>query len=527
MERAADMLVQNGHSQNRFIVALTDGYSGHSPVGTMQRVDAQLHTEAYQNVSVITIAVNMKLADTQQILDTCVRSDRDCMISADGGMEALRVAWRDAGNKLTVSEKIELANVSDEECLHLLERYIKLNSREPKWSKQKQAHWVSYMHRRVHILKGSEKFNKNEQFQNFGSTTMRVMLEEAGHALSDDYRRDWGAIEHEQFIYWQDEHGDFKWSIIATKPSMMSAERKALLASLDMHVPSQKELYDHRVLHSYLAAGLGVEVQNRQQEAPFEIELGTLRAIEDSKFVLTLDFAMKMLCMFERIACGAPCIMEGETGVSKTALTRMLFILLNKQADGQPGSNPYAAFATTVRDALGHVVTEHRQAHGTGMPIISSTAVAMVLRRIALDVSETNREAIDDVKLLSRMRLGLLETLKADPGLDARPDDVAAAVGGEEGMPPGPFHVPGTGTSAPRNLFAWYVGELLTQMQVALTLTPTLTPTPTRWHHHRKKPTRTQRALPRVHAATPQRPRCCRPCWRHPCWRRSQLASRH
>ena len=443
----------------------------------MQRVHTQLRTEAYQNVSVITITVNMAIGDSQQIRNTCVRSDRDCMISADGGMEALRAAWRDAGNKLTVSEKIELANVSDEECLDLLEHYMKLNSREPTWSKQKQAHWVSYMHRRVHILKGSEKFNKNEQFQNFGSTTIRVMLEEAGHALSDDYRRDWGAIEHEQFIYWQDEHGDFKWSIIATKPSMMSTERKALLASLDMHVPSQQELYDHRVLHSYLAAGLGVEVQNRQQEGAFEIELGTLRAIEDSKFVLTLDFAMKMLCMFERIACGAPCIMEGETGVSKTALTRMLFILLNKQAaaaDGQPESNLYAAFATTVRDALGHVLTEHRQEHGTGMPMVPSTAVAMVLRRIASDVSEATGEAIDDEKLLSDMRLGLLETLKADPGLDARPDDVAAAVHGEGGMPRAP-------TDASRNLFAWYVGELLTQMQVtlALTLALTLTPTPT------------------------------------------------
>ena len=469
------MLVQRGRSQARFIVALTDGYSEHSPPGAMQRVHTQLRMAAYQNVSVITITVNMADEHSQEIRDTCVRSDRDCMISADGGMEALRAAWRDAGNKLTVSEKIELANVSDGECLDLLEHYMKLNSREPPWSKQKQAHWVSYMHRRVHILKGSEKFNKNERFQHFGSTTMRVMLEEAAHALSDDYRRDWSAIEHEQFIYWQDEHGDFKWSIIATKPGMMSTERKALLASLDMHVPSQQELYDHRVLHSYLAAGLGVEVQNRQQEAPFEIELGTLRAIEDSKFVLTLDFAMKMLCMFERIACGAPCIMEGETGVSKTALTRMLFILLNKQAaaaDGQPESNLYAAFATTVRDALGHVVAEHRQEHGTGIPMEPSTAVAMVLQRIASDVSEATGEApvFDDEELLSNMRLGLLETLKADPGLDARPDDVAAAVHGEGGVPGG------TATPAPRNLFAWYVGELLAQMQVTLALMLTLTP---------------------------------------------------
>jgi hypothetical protein len=51
--------------------------------------------------------------------------------------------------------------------------------------------------------------------------------------------------------------------------------------------------------------------------------------------VLTLDFVMKMLCMNERIACRVPCIVEGETGVSKTALTRMLFVLLNRRLVSQ------------------------------------------------------------------------------------------------------------------------------------------------------------------------------------------------
>ena len=45
-----------------------------------------------------------------------------------------------------------------------------------------------------------------------------------------------------------------------------------------------------------------------------------------------LNFVMKMLRMNERIECRVPCIMKGETGVSKTAITRMLFALKNTTA---------------------------------------------------------------------------------------------------------------------------------------------------------------------------------------------------
>ena len=126
------------------------------------------------------------------------------------------------------------------------------------------------------------------------------MLEEAHHALSSDYRHDWGSINHEQFVYWQ-EGDDAKWSLIATKPSAIDDERKELLASLELHVPSTEELRERRVLDAYLARGLGIELQQKQRQPPFEMELGTLEAIDREGFILTLDFAMKMLCMNERI----------------------------------------------------------------------------------------------------------------------------------------------------------------------------------------------------------------------------------
>ena len=49
-----------------------------------------------------------------------------------------------------------------------------------------------------------------------------------------------------------------------------------------------------------------------------------LRPIDDSKYVLTLDYTLKMLNVHECHECGIPMVILGETGVGKTALVEML-----------------------------------------------------------------------------------------------------------------------------------------------------------------------------------------------------------
>ena len=51
--------------------------------------------------------------------------------------------------------------------------------------------------------------------------------------------------------------------------------------------------------------------------------------MDDCAYVLTLDFAIKMLNIHERAECRVPVIIEGETGVGKTALVEMLSKLWN------------------------------------------------------------------------------------------------------------------------------------------------------------------------------------------------------
>ena len=61
-----------------------------------------------------------------------------------------------------------------------------------------------------------------------------------------------------------------------------------------------------------------------------KLEKNRLPAIDDSAYVLTLDYTIKILNIHERYECGVPVIIEGETGVGKTALIEMLSKLWNQ-----------------------------------------------------------------------------------------------------------------------------------------------------------------------------------------------------
>lgn len=56
---------------------------------------------------------------------------------------------------------------------------------------------------------------------------------------------------------------------------------------------------------------------------------GRIGLFDENDYVLTLDFALKMLNIHERRKCNVPVIIEGETGVGKTALIEMLSKLWN------------------------------------------------------------------------------------------------------------------------------------------------------------------------------------------------------
>ncbi len=73
------------------------------------------------------------------------------------------------------------------------------------------------------------------------------------------------------------------------------------------------------ILDDLLSRALNIQLENDR-----------LVAIDDSAYVLTLDYTIKMLNIHERYECGVPVIIEGETGVGKTALIEMLSKLWNQ-----------------------------------------------------------------------------------------------------------------------------------------------------------------------------------------------------
>ena len=71
------------------------------------------------------------------------------------------------------------------------------------------------------------------------------------------------------------------------------------------------------------------EVETPNQKPKKKTKFKPLQIIDENNYVLTLDYTLKMINIHERRECGMPIIIEGETGVGKTALLRMLSKLWN------------------------------------------------------------------------------------------------------------------------------------------------------------------------------------------------------
>ena len=89
------------------------------------------------------------------------------------------------------------------------------------------------------------------------------------------------------------------------------------------HSPSISELHQREYLDKCLSRALNIPLNDKKR----------LTAIDDENYVLTFDFTIKMLQIHERYECGEPVIIQGETGVGKTALVQMLSKLWNVSLD--------------------------------------------------------------------------------------------------------------------------------------------------------------------------------------------------
>lgn len=302
-----------------WIITLTDGASADNPsvmIKELQRSSEDTH--------VVIIGVNLSSRLHQQMNDVTKKygnessNTKGFFLPTTAHLSAIDDAFARVAASIPVSQTFELdGELNDVDCIDYINKYVPTNV--PMHNKLLRKFFVEFMYRRVKVFDENEDFNYNEKHDRLGSSLIEVMLEEVQQFLSANQDKNWSEDNHHQLIY--DFSGDSpQFRLICTSPDQIPPDVREKLEELDLpgfRIPTTNELQKMETLYLYLSQSLNI---------PYD-ELKEL--IEKNKFVLTLDFTMKILNIHERVQCLIPCIIEGETGVSKSALTKMYSVLMN------------------------------------------------------------------------------------------------------------------------------------------------------------------------------------------------------
>ena len=350
MYSALNSAIQNlqapRNSCDSWIVCLTDGASDNNQYEDFRRALMQ----SSRNLHVMMIGVNLNVQYQHKMETLCnkfeVGDDQGVFIPSQANVEAMTEAFGAVASRIPVSQTFELDGVlSDPEC----ERYINqfLPSYVSDHDMLRKQFWIKFLYRRVRVFDENEDFNYNESYDCLGSSLIQVMLHEADQLVSTEHNKTWKESNHEQLIY-DFSSGAPEFRLICTAPDLMTNDSMERYKSLDLpgfFVPTTSQLRDRATLDRFLSQALDVPLTTTAEDG-----LVRLQCIDENRFVLTLDFVIKMLNMHERIACRVPCIIEGETGVSKTALTKMYSILQNSSLGQKVKKETHSALQLIVQN---------------------------------------------------------------------------------------------------------------------------------------------------------------------------------
>ncbi len=369
-----ELRLRDGLECKSWIVCLTDGESDQTGYENLR--EALLN--ASESLEVIVIGVNLKTNYERSLRELCSKfgnaDTEHNFISSQLNTDAMNSAFGRLASLIPVSETFELDGIlSDQDCWRLISDYI------PSWVEPddmvRRKFWLGYLYRRVSSFDKNEDFNYNVSNDGMGSCLMERMLHEAQRLLSQDHNLNWKDSNHEQLIYDFTDPTKPQFRLVCTAPDLMTKESIEKYESLDLpgfYIPTKAELYKRSTLDRFLSQALDVPLARGLDGSE------SLSCIDENRFVLTLDFVMKLLNIHERIACRIPCVIgkflikwrisfvlfmafsqfnhstiaEGETGVSKTALTKMYGILRNSSLKDRARID--------TEKALGDIVEELR-----------------------------------------------------------------------------------------------------------------------------------------------------------------------
>ena len=233
-----------------------------------------------------------------------------------------------SGSPMKVGNK---SPVPDRECYTLLSKYMVTDVQSKKIL---QKLFIKYMYRRCQILETMPSFNFNTGstvhmevdgklrkvcLKTLGSTLMELMLNEVNTTFcSLISSREWSSLDHHQLVY-DSVGGAYSILYLSLSPEKLPHIITQALETIGVVIPQREQLGNRDTLDPYLARVMGIRLQGNDNNR--------LSLIDNEKYVLTSDFVMKMININERRLCGVPVIIEGETGVGKTELMRILSLL--------------------------------------------------------------------------------------------------------------------------------------------------------------------------------------------------------
>ena len=374
-----------------WIVCLTDGESADSHAAFV--ADFCNPISQKPNTHLILIGVGLQASRVAFYTSVCTKFGSDPLgeyLPCGTNPESIAKAFCEV--KRRVSEHVEAEGEhlegDDGKCRDLLEEYwVKYLPEGGKDNMLLRTFFVEYLWRRIDVFRKNSDFNENDQYEGLGTMLMNVMFEEIRRSLSSSD----GALDgnFQQLIYDYSIPDNPQFRLFSAKPELLKGKQREHFEKFDplLVLPLAEKSRDRLVLDEYLSQAItGLERDESSRK---------ISEIDDEGFVLTIDFVAKMLNMYERLQCGLPCIIEGETGVSKTALTRMFSILLNssvKRKAKQVIEEKLSSVDVTDPDALHELVNT--------LPSYFERPSEDFIDAVATDGAEGNDDCEDTLSLL-------------------------------------------------------------------------------------------------------------------------------
>jgi len=390
-----------------WVVCLTDGESDYKDHDAFQR---QLITSA-ENLHIISVGIHL-YPEYEQILRNLSQKfgagdPKGFFVRSDGTTAGMDNAFEVVKSRIPVSQTFDQDGaMSDDECREFMAEYLPSFVRRDDMISQ--SFWIRFLFRRVKVFDNNDSFNYNEQYEALGSSLMEVMLSEVERLLGENLRRDWLDTNHAQLIYDFTTPDKPEFRLVCTAPEKLEPELRLKLSVLDLpgfRIPNKSDLDQRATLDRFLSQALDIPLQTRSDGS------AVLQSIDDNGFILTLDFTMKLLSLHERVACRIPCLIEGETGVSKSALTKMYSILRNS-------SLAYKSRERTNADL--EEIESSLQVEGLWVSDAGSSAVERLQQTIMEDTD-------DGSGVLERVRILLHEKIANRPPIFAPQQNAVAA----------------------------------------------------------------------------------------------------